>query len=226
MKKLCTALLCGVLTGALPVVSIPDGYSAETQKRETELKTLLRNPGSKEEFTRKLKRLMELQPDEEARLQLLSGQRTYLSPVFQNYLQFAFYELSRTEPEKPLYRLLHLSLIQENGETEDPYLYTLRIADLPSTTLLRTAGIVLMRKNLGKKAGEFLEEAYRREPTAVNLQTLALYEHQILQTDRALRRIREAEKRFSSDRDLLILGELLLTLNQPDEAPETDRGYP
>lgn len=218
MKKLCTALLCGVLTGALPVVSIPDGYSAETQKRETELKTLLRNPGSKEEFTRKLKRLMELQPDEEARLQLLSGQRTYLSPVFQNYLQFAFYELSRTEPEKPLYRLLHLSLIQENGETEDPYLYTLRIADLPSTTLLRTAGIVLMRKNLGKKAGEFLEEAYRREPTAVNLQTLALYEHQILQTDRALRRIREAEKRFSSDRDLLILGELLLTLNQPDEA--------
>ena len=218
MKKLCTALLCGVLTGALPVVSIPDGYSAETQKRETELKTLLRNPGSKEEFTRKLKRLMERQPDEEARLQLLSGQRTYLSPVFQNYLQFAFYELSRTEPEKPLYRLLHLSLIQENGETEDPYLYTLRIADLPSATLLRTAGIVLMRKNLGKKAGEFLEEAYRREPTAVNLQTLALYEHQILQTDRALRRIREAEKRFSSDRDLLILGELLLTLNQPDEA--------
>lgn len=218
MKKLCTALLCGVLTGALPVVSIPDGYSAETQKRETELKTLLRNPGSKEEFTRKLKRLMERQPDEEARLQLLSGQKTYLSPVFQNYLQFAFYELSRTEPEKPLYRLLHLSLIQENGETEDPYLYTLRIADLPSATLLRTAGIVLMRKNLGKKAGEFLEEAYRREPTAVNLQTLAFYEHQILQTDRALRRIREAEKRFSSDRDLLILGELLLTLNQPDEA--------
>lgn len=218
MKRLCTALLCGVLTGALPVVSIPDGYSAETQKRETELKTLLRNPGSKEEFTRKLKRLMEQQPDEEARLQLLSGQRTYLSPVFQNYLQFAFYELSRTEPEKPLYRLLHLSLIQENGETEDPYLYTLRIADLPSATLLRTAGIVLMRKNLGKKAGEFLEEAYRREPTAVNLQTLAFYEHQILQTDRALRRIREAEKRFSSDRDLLILGELLLTLNQPDEA--------
>lgn len=218
MKRLCTALLCGVLTGALPVVSIPDGYSAETQKRETELKTLLRNPGSKEEFTRKLKRLMERQPDEEARLQLLSGQKTYLSPVFQNYLQFAFYELSRTEPEKPLYRLLHLSLIQENGETEDPYLYTLRIADLPSATLLRTAGIVLMRKNLGKKAGEFLEEAYRREPTAVNLQTLAFYEHQILQTDRALRRIREAEKRFSSDRDLLILGELLLTLNQPDEA--------
>lgn len=218
MKRLCTALLCGVLTGALPVVSIPDGYSAETQKRETELKTLLRNPGSKEEFTRKLKRLMEQQPDEEARLQLLSGQRTYLSPVFQNYLQFAFYELSRTEPEKPLYRLLHLSLIQENGETEDPYLYTLRIADLPSATLLRTAGIVLMRKNLEKKAGEFLEEAYRREPTAVNLQTLAFYEHQILQTDRALRRIREAEKRFSSDRDLLILGELLLTLNQPDEA--------
>ena len=218
MKRLCTALLCGVLTGALPVVSIPDGYSAETQKRETELKTLLRNPESKEEFTRKLKRLMERQPDEEARLQRLSGQKTYLSPVFQNYLQFAFYELSRTEPEKPLYRLLHLSLIQENGETEDPYLYTLRIADLPSTTLLRTAGIVLMRKNLGKKAGEFLEEAYRREPTAVNLQTLALYEHQILQTDRALRRIREAEKRFSSDRDLLILGELLLTLNQPDEA--------
>ncbi len=218
MKKLCTALLCGVLTGALPVVSIPDGYSAETQKRETELKTLLRNPGSKEEFTRKLRRLMERQPDEEARLQLLSGQKTYLSPVFQNYLQFAFYELSRTEPEKPLYRLLHLSLIQENGETEDPYLYTLRIADLPSATLLRTAGIVLMRKNLGKKAGEFLEEAYRREPTAVNLQTLAFYEHQILQTDRALRRIREAEKRFSSDRDLLILGELLLTLNQPDEA--------
>lgn len=218
MKRLCTALLCGVLTGALPVVSIPDGYSAETQKRETELKTLLRNPGSKEEFTRKLKRLMEQQPDEEARLQLLSGQKTYLSPVFQNYLQFAFYELSRTEPGKPLYRLLHLSLIQENGETEDPYLYTLRIADLPSATLLRTAGIVLMRKNLGKKAGEFLEEAYRREPTAVNLQTLAFYEHQILQTDRALRRIREAEKRFSSDRDLLILGELLLTLNQPDEA--------
>ena len=218
MKRLCTALLCGVLTGALPVVSIPDGYSAETQKRKTELKTLLRNPGSKEEFTRKLKRLMERQPDEEARLQLLSGQKTYLSPVFQNYLQFAFYELSRTEPEKPLYRLLHLSLIQENGETEDPYLYTLRIADLPSATLLRTAGIVLMRKNLGKKAGEFLEEAYRREPTAVNLQTLAFYEHQILQTDRALRRIREAEKRFSSDRDLLILGELLLTLNQPDEA--------
>ena len=218
MKKLCTALLCGVLTGALPVVSIPDGYSAETQKRKTELKTLLRNPESKEEFTRKLKRLMEQQPDEEARLQLLSGQKTYLLPVFQNYLQFAFYELSRTEPEKPLYRLLHLSLIQENGETEDPYLYTLRIADLPSAALLRTAGIVLMRKNLGKKAGEFLEEAYRREPTAVNLQTLALYEHQILQTDRALRRIREAEKRFSSDRDLLILGELLLTLNQPDEA--------
>ena len=218
MKKLCTALLCGVLTGALPVVSIPDGYSAETQKRKMELKTLLRNPESKEEFTRKLKRLMEQQPDEEARLQLLSGQKTYLLPVFQNYLQFAFYELSRTEPEKPLYRLLHLSLIQENGETEDPYLYTLQIADLPSATLLRTAGIVLMRKNLGKKAGEFLEEAYRREPTAVNLQTLALYEHQILQTDRALRRIREAEKRFSSDRDLLILGELLLTLNQPDEA--------
>ncbi len=218
MKRLCTALLCGVLTGALPVVSIPDGYSAETQKRKTELKTLLRNPGSKEEFTRKLKRLMERQPDEEARLQLLSGQKTYLSPVFQNYLQFAFYELSRTEPEKPLYRLLHLSLIQENGETEDPYLYTLRIADLPSATLLRTAGIVLMRKNLGKKAGEFLEEAYRREPTAVNLQTLAFYEHQILQTDRALRRIREAEKRFSSDRDFQILGELLFSLNQPDEA--------
>ena len=218
MKKLCTALLCGVLTGALPVVSIPDGYSAETQKRKTELKTLLRNPESKEEFTRKLKRLMEQQPDEEARLQLLSGQRTYLSPVFQNYLQFAFYELSRTEPEKPLYRLLHLSLIQENGETEDPYLYTLRIADLPSATLLRTAGIVLMRKNLGKKAGEFLEEAYRREPTAVNLQALALYEQQILQTDRTLQRIREAEKRFSTDRDFQILGELLFSLNQPDEA--------
>lgn len=218
MKRLCTALLCGVLTGALPVVSIPDSYSAETQKRETELKTIRRNPGSKEEFTRKLKRLMEQQPDDEARLQLFSGQRTYLSPVFQNYLQFAFYELSRTEPENPLYRLLHLSLIQENGETEDPYLYTLRIADLPSATLLRTAGIVLMRKNLGKKAGEFLEEAYRREPTAVNLQALALYEQQILQTDRTLQRIREAEKRFSTDRDFQILGELLFSLNQPDEA--------
>lgn len=211
-----------LLAGSVPLSAMPELANPPVVRQCASLKELFDNPGSKQNFTRQLKRILDGLPDDDARLDLLFSLGKDINPIRTsaklNLLDFAFYELSQTVPENRLYHLMHLYLTASRRSTAAlRYLDALQPKDLSSSGLLRLAGTLLAGQNLYKKAGTFFEEAWRREQSIDNFQELVLYNLQISRFDKAAALVDGAREKFTGDASRVLLANLFLYLDRPED---------